>query len=328
MTVTIDDVRAAAERQRGVAHRTPIMTSRTIDRMTGCRVLFKCENLQRVGAFKFRGAYNAVSLLSEEERARGVITHSSGNHAQALALAASLLGVRVTVVMPENSTPAKIAATREYGAEVILCEPTLEARETTTRRLIEEHGYVLIHPYDDERIVAGAGTAALELIEDAGPLDIIICPVGGGGLLSGTAIAAKSLLPDCTVLGAEPVNADDACRSLKSGEWVPSVNPQTLADGLRTSLGSVNFEIIKRNVDDIITVRETEIIEAMQLLWERMKLVVEPSGAVPVAALRTARNDLEGKRVGVILSGGNVDLSDFFGQMKERAKELDEMGRQ
>jgi threonine dehydratase len=290
--------------------------------MTQCKVFFKCENFQRAGAFKFRGAFNAVSQLSDDEKRRGVITHSSGNHAQALALASSILGVKAVVVMPRNSSKIKIDATKGYGAEVLLCEPTLESRTETAQKLIDAHGYVMIHPYNNTRVIAGAGTAALELIQEVGPLDYVLAPVGGGGLLSGTAIATKGLCPKAKVIGAEPKNADDAYRSFKTRTLHPSVNPRTIADGLRTSLGDITFEIILEKVDDIVTVSETEILAAMRILWERMKLVVEPSAAVPLAALLTIRNRTKGQRTGVILSGGNMDIDAFFqGYSQTIAKE-------
>ncbi len=318
--VSLEDILSAHERVKGVAHDTLVLTSRTIDRMVGARVFFKCENFQRTGAFKFRGAYNALHQMTPEERELGVITHSSGNHAQALALAASLLDIKCTVVMPENSARVKIEATRGYGARVVLCKPTLEARESTTNEIIARTGSLLIHPYDNERIIAGAGTAALELIEKVSDLDVVVCPVGGGGLLSGTAIATKGLSPDTRVIAVEPKNADDAYLGYKSGTWVPSVNPQTIADGLRTSLGKINYPIILEKVDDIVTVSEAEIIEAMRLLWERMKIVVEPSGAVPLAGLLSHKDLFAGERVGVILSGGNIDLTDFFDQLHTRVQ--------
>ncbi len=310
--ITLSDIRQAHNRIRDKIEKTPVMSSTTIDRITGCEVYFKCENFQRVGAFKFRGAYNAVSQLSEEEKERGVIAHSSGNHAQALALAASMLGVKATIVMPKNSPAVKVNATRGYSAEIVFCENSTESRVAVAKELIEMHGFTLIHPYNDPRIIAGAGTAALELIEETGPLDYIFAPVGGGGLVSGTAIAAKNLCSDARVIAVEPENADDAYRSIKANEILPSINPNTIADGLRTQLGEITFEIIRRYVDEIVLVKEIEIINAMRLLWERMKLVVEPSGAVSLAGLLKKCDDIERKRIGVIISGGNVDLSAFF----------------
>ena len=310
--ITLQDIRSAHDRIRHAVIRTPVMTSHTVNRMADCRVFFKCENLQKVGAFKFRGAYNAVSQLTEDEKQRGVIAHSSGNHAQALALASSMLGVKAVIVMPRNSSRVKVEATRGYGAEVVLCESTLESRTTTTQRLIDEHRYVLIHPYNDPRIIAGAGTAALELIEDIGCVDYLFVPVGGGGLLSGSSIAAKGQCSKSKVIGVEPKNADDAYRSFRTKKLQPSVDPHTLADGLRTSLGEIGFKIILQNVDDIVTVTEAEIVAAMRVLWERMKLVVEPSGAVPLAGVFAAREIVRASKVGVILSGGNVDLDGLF----------------
>jgi threonine dehydratase len=312
--VDFTDVEAAYERIKESVTKTPVMTSTTIDALTDSEVFFKCENFQRVGAFKFRGALNAVSLLSDEEREKGVITHSSGNHAQALALASSKLGVRCTVVMPSSSPAVKMEATKGYGAEVVLCEPTLASRQRTAAALIEKHGYTLIHPYDNPNIIAGAGTAAFELIKEVGSLDAVFAPVGGGGLLSGTSIATKGLLPEADVIAGEPKGADDAYRSFTTGEIHRSVNPNTIADGLLTSLSELTFSIIQRNVDRIVTVSDKEIVEAMRLLWERMKIVVEPSGAVSLAALLQICDQLKGRRIGVILSGGNVDLELFFSQ--------------
>ncbi len=307
-----EEVEAALARIRQVTHHTPVMTSRTVNTLTGGEVFFKCENFQRVGAFKFRGAYNAISQLSTTERRKGVITHSSGNHAQAVALAAILLGVKATIVMPKNSSPIKMEATRGYGAKIITCGNSAADREKRTTELIEEHGYTLIHPYNDLRVIHGAGTAAYELIKEVGPLDWIFAPVGGGGLLSGTAIATKGLCPDANVIGVEPKNADDAYRSLKEGKILPSIDPKTIADGLRTSLGSHTFKIISDKVDDIVTVSEKEILVAMRILWERMKLVVEPSGAVSMAGLLYSGLPMEDQKIGVIISGGNIDLNDFF----------------
>ncbi|HLL84639.1 MAG TPA: threo-3-hydroxy-L-aspartate ammonia-lyase [Longimicrobium sp.] len=306
---TAEDVRAAAERLRGVAHRTPVHTSRTLDEMTGARVFLKCESFQRGGAFKFRGAYNAVSLLSDEERARGVLTFSSGNHAQAVALTGRLLGVRVVVVMPDNAPAAKIAGTRGYGAEVVLYDPLERDRQEIAAELQQERGMALIPPYDHADVVAGQGTAALELMEETGPLDALFAPCGGGGLLSGSALAARDFAPGCRVVGVEPELADDATRSFRTGELVTIRNPPTVADGLRTpSLGRVTFPLVRAHVAEMRTVSEAEIVEAMRFLWTRAKLVVEPSGAVPVAALLASPGELAGQRVGVILSGGNVDL--------------------
>jgi threonine dehydratase len=288
------------------------MTSLTANRLANCSIFFKCENFQRIGAFKFRGAYNAISQLSAEERKRGVIAHSSGNHAQAVALAAKMIGISATIIMPKNSSPVKIAATKAYGARVVFCEPTVEAREKMVTTMMEKHQSVLIHPYDDPRVIAGAGTAALELFNEVGALDSILAPVGGGGLISGTTIAAKGFMPTMQVFAVEPEQANDAYKSFATGKLVPSVNPNTIADGLRTSLSERTFSIIRKGVEEIITVSEEAIIEAMRFIWERMKLVVEPSGAVPLAGLFNSKETFANQRVGLILSGGNVDLTHFF----------------
>lgn len=319
--VSLGNIKAAYNRIRKVIIKTPVMTSLTADRLTSCKIFFKCENFQRIGAFKFRGAYNAISQLTPKEKKRGVITHSSGNHAQAVALASQLLGVAATIVMPENSTQVKIAATIGYGAKIIFCKPEVDARAREVQKQIKKHKYVLIHPYDDPRIIAGAGTAALELIKETGRLDAIFGPVGGGGLISGTAIATKGLCPNANVYAVEPEQADDAYRSFTTGKLVPSVNPNTIADGLRTSLSDRTFAIIRQHVDEIITVSETEIIDAMKFLWERMKLIIEPSGAVPFAGLIKIKHQLVNQRIGIILTGGNVDLTQFFDQMRNEIKE-------
>lgn len=302
------DILKAHELIKPLAHRTPVLSSRGINSIVGADLYFKCENFQKVGAFKFRGACNAISSLSIEELNRGVATHSSGNHAAALALAAKIKGVRAHIVMPENSPEIKKIAVAGYGANITYCEPTLKAREETLRDVIARTGATEVHPYDNFHVIAGQGTAAVEFIEDAGPFDVIMTPVGGGGLLSGTAIAAKELLPGCKVLAGEPEGADDAYRSFKSGIWVPSENPKTIADGLLTSLGKRNFKIIKNKVDDILTTREDYIVNAMRLIWERMKIIVEPSSAVPLAAILQGELNIKGKKVGIILSGGNLDL--------------------
>ena len=300
------------------AHRTPILTSRGIDEMAGARLVFKCENFQKVGAFKFRGAINALRQLDEPTRRRGVITHSSGNHAQALALAGKLTGTRVVVVMPRNAPLVKRNATLAQGAEVVDCEPTQQAREETVAALIERHGYELVHPYDDWRVIAGQGTAAWELFEQAGPepLNAVVAPVGGGGLLAGTALAALAHTATTSqpvrVFGAEPARADDAKRSLDLGQIQPSLNPNTLADGLRTALGVRPFAVLRRHVTSIGLVSEHEMINAMRLIWERLKIVIEPSCAVPLAAILNGALPVQGQRVGVILTGGNVDLDPLF----------------
>jgi threonine dehydratase len=318
--VSLGNIKAAFNRIRKVTIQTPVMTSLTADRLTSCQVFFKCENFQRIGAFKFRGAYNAISQLSPKEKKRGVITHSSGNHAQAVALASQMLGVTATIVMPENSTQVKIAATQSYGAKIIFCKPEVDARAHEVQKLIKKHKYVLIHPYDDPRIIAGAGTAAFELIKEVGRLDAVFGPVGGGGLISGTSIATKGLCPNAKVYAVEPEQADDAYRSFTTGKLHPSVNPNTIADGLRTSLSDRTFSIIRQHVDEIITVSETEIIDAMKFLWERMKLVIEPSGAVSFAGLIKIKDQLVNQHIGIILSGGNVDLTQFFDQLRTQIK--------
>ena len=308
MVPTLADIRAAAERIRPYAHRTPVLTCASLDREVGATVYLKCENLQRVGAFKFRGACNAVFSLSEAEAARGVVCHSSGNHAQALALAARLRGVQAHIVMPNNAPGVKKAAVAGYGGQITFCEPTLAAREATQAEVVARTGATIVHPYNDARVIAGAGTAALELLQEHPELDVVLAPVGGGGLLSGTAIAAKGLAPAIRVIAAEPALADDAFRSLAAGRILPSEHPRTIADGLLTSLGELNFPIIQERVERIVTVSEAGIVAAMKFVWERAKLVIEPSAAVPVALLWERRFDLTGLRVGVILSGGNVDL--------------------
>ncbi|MCG6948810.1 MAG: threonine/serine dehydratase [Acidobacteria bacterium] len=305
---TFEDVLAAAERIHGHVHRTPVMTSREIDRIAGGRLCFKCENLQKVGAFKARGATNAVLLLDEKSAARGVATHSSGNHAAALAYAASLRGVPAHVVMPSSAPPVKKAAVAGYGALITECEPTLEARENTLEEVVARTGATFIHAYDNPMVIAGQGTASLELITDAPDLDFILAPVGGGGLMSGTAIAVSSSRPDIAIWGCEPAGADDAYRSLRDRTRYPSVEPKTIADGLLTSLSERTFRILSENLEGILTVGEESIIHAMRLLWERMKLVVEPSGAVPLAAVLEHPGRFTDRRVGLIVSGGNVDL--------------------
>lgn len=305
---TLQSIREAAERIRPFAHQTPVLTSASLDREVGASIFLKCENFQKVGAFKFRGACNTVISLSEAQARRGVATHSSGNHAQAVALAAALRGIPAFIVMPRGAPAVKRAAVEGYGGRVTQCEPTLEARETTLAELVAETGAEFIHPYNDARVISGQGSACLELLEEVGDLDVVIAPVGGGGLLSGTAVAAHGLSPRLRVLAAEPAAADDACRSLAAGRILPSNNPATIADGLRTSLGELTFRVIRREVERILTVSEASIAAAMRYIWERMKIIIEPSAAVPVAALFDHRSELAGLRIGVILSGGNVDL--------------------
>jgi threonine dehydratase len=307
-TPEYSDITNAASEIEGLAHKTPHLSSKSINDICGCNIVFKCENLQKVGAFKFRGATNAVRKLDETDAKKGVATHSSGNHAQALALAAKMRGIPATIVMPENAPQVKIDAVAGYGAEIIFCEPTLEARESNLQKVIDEKGSTFIHPYNNFNVIAGQGTAAKELIEDNPDLDFILAPVGGGGLLSGTSIAAKHLSQSIKVIGCEPKGADDAYRSLKAGELIPSVNPNTICDGLLTSLGEMTFEIIKNNVDEIITVDDDAIIEAMKLIWMRMKIIVEPSSAVALAVIMQNKEKFQNRKIGIIISGGNVDL--------------------
>lgn len=317
--VSFDDIAAAHERIRAHARRTPALTSATIDARTGARVYFKCENFQRMGAFKFRGAFNALAQLAPAERARGVITYSSGNHAQAVALAGRMLGIPATIVMPADAPRVKLEATRGYGAEVITYDPAAQSRETLARTLAAERGLAVIPPYDHAHIIAGQGTAAKELIEDVGPLDLLLVPCGGGGLLSGCAIAAKHLAPDCRVVGVEPAAGDDATRSFRSKTLQSVHNPDTIADGARTpSLGQLTFPLVLRYVDDMMTVDDGALLDSMFFLWERMKIVVEPTGALGACALLEKRLLAEGLRVGVVLSGGNVDLAWAAGRLLGR----------
>jgi threonine dehydratase len=302
------DIEQAHQTIHEYAHRTQVLTSVSINKIVGGSLFFKCENFQKVGAFKFRGACNAVFSLSQEEMEMGVATHSSGNHAAALALAAKMRGIPAYIVMPETSPEIKKKAVAGYGAQITFCKPTLQARESTLADVVKETGAKEIHPYNNFHVIAGQGTAAKELIEDAGEFDTILAPVGGGGLLSGTAISAKKLLPHCRVIAAEPAGADDAYRSFHGKKLVPSENPKTIADGLLTSLGERNFKIILEKVDDIVTVSEEKIVEAMRLIWERMKIIVEPSSAVPLAAILEGKVDVKNRKVGIILSGGNLDL--------------------
>ncbi|MGE0873682.1 MAG: threo-3-hydroxy-L-aspartate ammonia-lyase [Burkholderiales bacterium] len=309
LLVSYDDVARAHERIAPHAHRTPVMRSSTIDAITGAQVFFKPENLQRMGAFKFRGGINALSQLDDDARRRGVLAYSSGNHAQAVALAGRMLGVRATIVMPANAPRVKLEATRGYGAEVITYDPQSEDREALSARIAAERGLAVIPPYDHPHVVAGQGTAAKELIEDAGALDMLLVPCGGGGLLSGCAIAASALSPGCRTIGVEPVAGDDATRSFHTKTLQRVHNPDTIADGVRTpSLGRVTFPLVLRYVSDMVTVDDAALLRAMFFLWERMKLVVEPTGALPACALLEDRVQARGLRVGVILSGGNVDL--------------------
>jgi threonine dehydratase/serine racemase len=303
-------VRAAADRVAGVVHRTPVVTCETLDQQAGRRVYFKCENLQKTGAFKYRGATNAVQKLDAATAARGVVTHSSGNHAQALALAAKVRGIPAWVVMPRTASPVKRAAAQGYGGHVVECEPTLADRERTAAELVAKTGGTLIPPFDHPDVIAGQGTAALELLEDVPDLDAVVAPVGGGGLLSGVCVAARGLNPTRRVFGAEPLGADDAARSKAKGEWQPQTAPDSIADGLLTSTGQLTWPVIRDLVERVVTATEPQIVAAMRLVWERMKLIVEPSGVVPAAAVLTDEfRALEGiQRVGVIFSGGNVNL--------------------
>jgi threonine dehydratase len=305
---TIHDIRRAAERIRLYAHRTPVLTNQTINHILKAELFFKCENFQKVGAFKFRGACNTVMSLTEAEASHGVATHSSGNHAQALALAAGLRGIPAYIVMPENAAAVKKAAVAGYGAQITFCKPTQQARESTLAEVVEKTGAEFVHPYNDYRVITGQGTAALELLEEAQNLDIVMAPVGGGGLLSGTALVVSCLSPQTKVIAAEPAGADDAYRSLQKGEILPSIHPQTIADGLLTSLGEKTFGIIQSHVSEIVTVSEQAIINALRLVWERMKIIIEPSAAVPLGALLEGKPEARGKRIAIILSGGNVDL--------------------
>jgi threonine dehydratase len=304
----LQEIRAAADRIRPYAHRTPVLTCSSLDAMAGAHLFFKCENLQKVGAFKFRGAANTVFSLSEEEASGGVATHSSGNHAQALALAARLRGISAHIVMPENSPKVKVAAVRGYGARIVFCPPTQGDREQTLERVVAETGATFIHPYNNLGIIAGQATCALELLEQVSDLDVVMAPVGGGGLLSGTALSCHYLHSEVRVIAAEPKGADDAFRSVRDGRIYPSENPQTVADGLRTSLGTLTFPIIRRYVERIVTVEEESIVAAMRHIWERMKILVEPSAAVPLAAILEGGIEARGRRIGIILSGGNLDL--------------------
>jgi len=308
---SIDDVRAAAERIRGVGHRTPILTSKTLDRLAGRKLFFKCENFQKVGAFKFRGGWNAISMLSDKDAEKGVCTHSSGNHAQAVAYAALKRGIPAYIVMPNNSPGVKLEAVKGYGANITLCEPTSKARQTTLEKISEKTGAEVIHPFNNPNVIAGQGTAALEMIEDLGNLDAIIAPIGGGGLMSGTCITTRSLLPNTKLFGAEPKGADDAYRSLKEGKMLPQESPNTICDGLLTGLGENTWNILKDHLNAIYTVSDDEVIKAMKLIWERMKIIIEPSCATPVAAVMSPEfKELKGiEKVGIILTGGNIDLS-------------------
>ena len=321
LAVSYEDVASAARRIAGHAHRTPIMTSRQVDARTGCRVYFKCENLQRIGAFKFRGAFNAISQLTPEQKKRGVITYSSGNHAQAVALAARLNDTTAVIVMPEDAPAVKLAATRDYGGEIVTYDKRRTTREELARTIAQERGLTVIPPYDHPDVIAGQGTAAKELIEDVGPLDYLFVPVGGGGLISGCAVAAHALSPECRVVGVEPEAADDATRSFKTRTLQTVHNPDTIADGARTpSLGRFTFPLVLEYVHDMVTVNDAQLLAAMLYLWERMKIVVEPTGSLGIGGLFERKVEpVPGSRVGVIHSGGNVDVRDVCGWLSRQA---------
>lgn len=310
LPVVLSDIEAAALRIRGHAHQTPVLTSATVDGQTGGSVFFKCENFQRAGAFKFRGAFNALSKLTEDERGRGVLTFSSGNHAQAIALSGRLLGVPTVVVMPSDAPEVKVRATREYGAEVVLYDKHETTREALGKRISEERGLVTIPPYDHVDVIAGQGTVALELLNETGPLDYLFVCVGGGGLVSGCAAAAAAMSPGCKVIGVEPEAGDDATRSFRTKSLQTVTNPETIADGARTpSLGKLTFQIVMAQVHDMMTVNDRDLAATMFYLWERMKIVVEPTGALAATAALSGRVDLKGKKAGVVISGGNVDMA-------------------
>jgi threonine dehydratase len=305
---SIDDIKSAHSRIMPFIHQTPVMSSQQLNELFGCELYFKCENFQRVGAFKFRGATNAVLSLSTSEKSRGVVTHSSGNHAAALALAARMNGVKANIVMPDNAPVVKKNAVAGYGADITFCKPTLQAREETTLMIMEKTGATLVHPYDNFDVICGQGTASLELLIEKNDLDIVIAPIGGGGLMSGTATCVKGINNRIQVIGAEPLNANDAYISFTTGILTPSVNPQTIADGLLTSLSELTFSIIKENVDKVYTATEQSIIDCMLLIWERMKIIIEPSSATVLAIVKENPDVFRGKKTGLILSGGNVDF--------------------
>lgn len=307
----LNDIISAHSRIKDFIHKTPVLTSTLINEITGAELFFKCENFQKIGAFKYRGATNAILCLDDEAKSKGVATHSSGNHAQALALAAKINGIESTIVMPDNSPSVKINAVRDYKGNVVLCKPTLEARETTLEQIVNEKGCTVIHPYNNFNVICGQGTSAFELLNDYSDLDIVIAPVGGGGLLSGTATAVKGINKNIKVIAAEPEGANDAFLSFKKGEIVPSINPKTICDGLLTSLCDLTFEVIKQRVDEIITVKEDTIKLAMKLIWQRLKIVIEPSSAVTLAVILENKEKFAGKKIGLILSGGNIDFEKF-----------------
>ena len=309
---TFDDVAAASERLKGYAHKTPVLTSRTVDDAFGAEVFFKCENLQRMGAFKFRGGFNALSQFSPEQRKAGVVAFSSGNHAQAVALSARLLNIPATIIMPQDAPEAKVAATKGYGGNVVMYDRYTEDREQIGRELAEKHGLTLIPPYDHPDVLCGQGTAAKELFEEVGPLDAFFVPLGGGGLLSGSALATRALAPDCQLYGVEPEAGNDGQRSFRTGSIVHIDTPKTIADGAQTQhLGNITFPIIQRDVTDILTATDAELVDCMAFMATRMKLIVEPTGCLGFAAARKMKDQLKGKRIGVLLSGGNVDMARF-----------------
>ena len=314
---TLNNITSAHKRIKSFIHRTPVLTCSAINKIIGANLFFKCENFQKVGAFKFRGACNTIFSLSEDEAKRGVVTHSSGNHAAALSLAAKKRNIKAHIVMPSTAPAVKVAAVKNYSGIITFCEPTLASRESTAEKIINETGATLIHPYNNYNIIAGQATAALELIEKIDNLDYVLAPVGGGGLLSGTALSTKFLQPKVKVIGCEPKNADDAYKSKQAGYIIPSDNPDTIADGLLTSLGDKTFPIIQKYVDKILLATEEKIIAAMQLIFERMKIIIEPSSAVPLAVLLSDQLDIKEKNIGIIISGGNVDFSRFFESYKK-----------
>jgi threonine dehydratase len=305
---SLSDIQSAHSRIRPFIHFTPVMSSQQLNKLFDCELFFKCENFQKVGAFKFRGAANAVLSLTDEEKRKGVVTHSSGNHAAALALAARMNGVKANIVMPDNAPVVKKNAVAGYGAEITFCKPTLQAREENTRIIMERTGATLVHPYDNYNVICGQGTAALELLEEKNDLEIVVAPIGGGGLMSGTSTCVKGINKGILVIGAEPLNANDAFRSFTTGILTPSVNPLTVADGLLTSLSELTFSIIRKNVDEILTVKEESIIECMLMIWERMKIIIEPSSATVLAVIKENLEKFRGKKIGLIISGGNVDF--------------------
>lgn len=313
LAISFDDIEQAHQRIGGIAHRTPVLTSRTANELAGASLFFKCENLQRMGAFKFRGAYNALAQFSPAQRKSGVITFSSGNHAQAIALSARLLGIKAVIVMPEDAPPNKVAATRAYGGEIVQYDRYREDREAIGRRLADERGLTLIPPYDHPHVMAGQGTVAKELLEDMPGLDVLLVCLGGGGLLSGCAVAAKAMAPRCKVFGVEPEAGNDGQQSFRNGRIMHIDTPKTIADGAQTQhLGQHTFPVIQNLVDDILTVSDAELVDTMRFFAERMKIVVEPTGCLAAAAALSKKIPLEGKRVGIVISGGNVDLTRFF----------------